>query len=165
MFPIHKYLFVGLFTFVNLWSIFIHDSDMLCGHAFEHYINGPAHHTLHHIYFSVNYGQYFTWADKVGGSFRQPAKGDDPMDAVLDLIAKREAESGKKVTQKDVYDIVDKLEAEVAHAAPAVEVESDDEGRSSSASDSGIGSDLGTPRDELEKEHVHVVGLLEKKRQ
>jgi len=23
-------------------------------------INGPAHHTLHHLYFNVNYGQYFT---------------------------------------------------------------------------------------------------------
>ncbi|KAK4055017.1 c-5 sterol desaturase [Microbotryomycetes sp. JL221] len=89
LFPIHKYMFIGLFTFVNLWSILIHDSDMLCGHAFEHYINGPAHHTLHHLYFTCNYGQYFTWADKAGGSFRVPAKGDDPLEAVVKAIEKK----------------------------------------------------------------------------
>jgi len=30
---------------------------MITGHIFEKAINGPAHHTLHHIYFTVNYGQ------------------------------------------------------------------------------------------------------------
>lgn len=35
----------------------IHDSDMITGHIFEKVINGPAHHTLHHLYFTVNYGQ------------------------------------------------------------------------------------------------------------
>ncbi|GAA6010016.1 hypothetical protein JCM10207_007520 [Rhodosporidiobolus poonsookiae] len=93
MFPIHKYLFIGLFSFVNLWSIFIHDSDMLCDHPLEHYINGPAHHTLHHIYFTCNYGQYFTWGDKAFKSFRVPAKGDDPLIAVLANIEKKKLDS------------------------------------------------------------------------
>ena len=35
----------------------IHDSDMITGHWLENIINGPAHHTLHHLYFTVNYGQ------------------------------------------------------------------------------------------------------------
>ena len=35
----------------------IHDSDMITGHPLEKIINGPAHHTLHHLYFTVNYGQ------------------------------------------------------------------------------------------------------------
>lgn len=30
---------------------------MITGHPLEKVINGPAHHTLHHIYFTVNYGQ------------------------------------------------------------------------------------------------------------
>ena len=34
-----------------------HDSDMITGHRLEHLINGPAHHTLRHLYFTVNYGQ------------------------------------------------------------------------------------------------------------
>jgi hypothetical protein len=30
---------------------------MITGHPLENVINGPAHHTLHHLYFNVNYGQ------------------------------------------------------------------------------------------------------------
>lgn len=30
---------------------------MVTGHPLEKIINGPAHHTLHHLYFTVNYGQ------------------------------------------------------------------------------------------------------------
>ena len=30
---------------------------MVTGHFLEKFINGPAHHTLHHLYFTVNYGQ------------------------------------------------------------------------------------------------------------
>ena len=52
---------------------------MITDHPLEKIINGPAHHTLHHLYFTVNYGQYFTWADMVGGSYRHPMKELDPM--------------------------------------------------------------------------------------
>lgn len=45
----------------------IHDSDMITGHALEKVINGPAHHTLHHIYFTVNYGQ--VRAQLISGGF------------------------------------------------------------------------------------------------
>ncbi|KAF9237661.1 C5-sterol desaturase [Melanogaster broomeanus] len=79
IFPLHRWLYLALFVFVNFWSIFIHDSDMITGHPLEHVINGPAHHTLHHLYFTVNYGQYFTWADRVGGSYRQPDSSLDPL--------------------------------------------------------------------------------------
>lgn len=33
---------------------------MITGHPLEKAINGPAHHTLHHLYFTVNYGQVRT---------------------------------------------------------------------------------------------------------
>ncbi|KAI0050467.1 hypothetical protein FA95DRAFT_1513941 [Auriscalpium vulgare] len=78
VFPLHRYLYLGLFVLVNIWSILIHDSDMITGHFLEKVINGPAHHTLHHLYFTVNYGQYFTWADRFGGSYRQPESSLDP---------------------------------------------------------------------------------------
>jgi lathosterol oxidase len=69
---------------------------MITGHPLENVINGPAHHTLHHLYFTVNYGQvcfyplpphsisdscpmqYFTWADRAGGSYRHPESSLDP---------------------------------------------------------------------------------------
>ncbi|KAG8213033.1 C5-sterol desaturase [Butyriboletus roseoflavus] len=79
LFPLHRCVYLGLFVFVNFWSILIHDSDMITGHPLEHVINGPAHHTLHHLYFTVNYGQYFTWADRAGGSYRQPESRLDPL--------------------------------------------------------------------------------------
>ena len=57
LFPLHRYLYMVLFVFVQLWTILIHDGDMITGHFFERYINSPAHHTLHHLYFTCNYGQ------------------------------------------------------------------------------------------------------------
>ncbi|GAA5896076.1 C-5 sterol desaturase [Sporobolomyces salmoneus] len=169
MFPIHKYLFIGLFSFVNFWSIFIHDSDMLCGHPLEHYINGPAHHTLHHIYFTCNYGQYFTWADKYFSSFRIPAKGDDPLLAVLAQIERKKIldaveaaekkeglklvnEEGEKISERDVVtelvqvvpELSEEEEEEVESEAPTME-------RSQSASDSGIGSEPDSAGEEEKK--------------
>ncbi|EIM91018.1 C5-sterol desaturase [Stereum hirsutum FP-91666 SS1] len=79
IFPLQRHLYLALFVAVNFWSIFIHDSDMITGHFLEKVINGPAHHTLHHLYFTVNYGQYFTWADRWGGSYRQPESSLDPL--------------------------------------------------------------------------------------
>ncbi|KAF8150654.1 fatty acid hydroxylase [Crassisporium funariophilum] len=79
IFPVHRILYLVLFVAVNIWSILIHDSDMITGHPLEHVINGPAHHTLHHLYFTVNYGQYFTWADRAGGSYRHPESHLDPL--------------------------------------------------------------------------------------
>jgi lathosterol oxidase len=114
VFPLQRWLYLALFVFVNVWSILvcldlnrvcililnpelqIHDSDMITGHALEKVINGPAHHTLHHLYFTVNYGQYFTWADRWGGSYRQPASELDPMLEVLAAKnAKRKEVMGK----------------------------------------------------------------------
>lgn len=52
-----KYLYLVLFVLVQVWTIFIHDGDMISGHFLERFINSPAHHTLHHLYFTCNYGQ------------------------------------------------------------------------------------------------------------
>ncbi|KZV60722.1 hypothetical protein PENSPDRAFT_593751 [Peniophora sp. CONT] len=86
VFPLHRGLFLGLFVFINFWTILIHDSDMVTGHFLEKAINGPAHHTLHHLYFTVNYGQYFTFADRLGNSYRQPEAALDP---ALDLVKRK----------------------------------------------------------------------------
>jgi lathosterol oxidase len=43
------------------------------------------------MYFTVNYGQYFTWADRAGGSYRQPQTSDDPLLEVLQLEADAKA--------------------------------------------------------------------------
>ena len=93
LFPIQRHLYLAMFVFVNIWTILIHDSDMITGHPLEHIINGPAHHTLHHLYFTVNYGQYFTWADKYYKSYKHPAAELDPLLEVQ--MAKRKEDEKK----------------------------------------------------------------------
>ncbi|KAK1921215.1 putative C-5 sterol desaturase [Papiliotrema laurentii] len=103
LFPLHKYLYIGLFVFVQLWTILIHDGDMISGHLLERYINSPAHHTLHHLYFTCNYGQYFTWADSYFDSYRAPAPELDPIHESLRMMKKKGLvdEDGKEIPQKN----------------------------------------------------------------
>jgi len=89
IFPLHRYLYLGLFVFVQLWTILIHDGDMVSGHWLERFINSPAHHTLHHLYFTCNYGQYFTWADSYFQSYRAPAPELDPIHESLRMMRKK----------------------------------------------------------------------------
>ncbi|TPX44960.1 hypothetical protein SeLEV6574_g04173 [Synchytrium endobioticum] len=69
LFPLHSWLYLGLFVFVNVWTISIHDGAHLYGGGI---LNGTAHHTIHHAKFNYNYGQYFTLWDRIGGSYRYP---------------------------------------------------------------------------------------------
>ncbi|RYP07262.1 hypothetical protein DL765_009214 [Monosporascus sp. GIB2] len=71
LFPLNKYASVALFVFVNFWSILIHDGEYL---ANSPVINGAACHTMHHLYFNYNYGQYTTLWDRLGNSYRKPSE-------------------------------------------------------------------------------------------
>lgn len=86
MIPMHKYLYLFMFVFVNFWTVMIHDGKynvvyeyetrliQLLGEFISHseIINTSAHHFVHHVYFNYNYGQYFTFWDRLGNSHRQP---------------------------------------------------------------------------------------------
>lgn len=103
----HKQLYLFLFVMVQVWTIFIHDGDMISGSWWEKYINSPAHHTLHHLYFTCNYGQvslcapisfliqmltpiqYFTWADSYYDSYRSPEPELDPLLASIEVMKKK----------------------------------------------------------------------------
>ncbi|RPA87142.1 hypothetical protein BJ508DRAFT_410689 [Ascobolus immersus RN42] len=69
LFPLHKFGYIGLFIFVNCWTILIHDGEFVADHPA---INGAACHTYHHLYFNYNYGQFTTFWDRIGGSYRRP---------------------------------------------------------------------------------------------
>ncbi|KAM0820812.1 hypothetical protein AB5N19_06632 [Seiridium cardinale] len=69
LFPLQKVAYVGLFIFVNFWTIMIHDGEYVANSPL---INGAACHTMHHLYFNYNYGQYTTLWDRFGGSYRKP---------------------------------------------------------------------------------------------
>ncbi|KAI5461551.1 hypothetical protein BGZ63DRAFT_414263 [Mariannaea sp. PMI_226] len=87
--PMQKYLYLVLFAMVQVWTILIHDGDMITGHWLEKFINSPAHHTLHHMYFTVNYGQYFTWADNYWDSHRAPQPELDPIHDALKVMREK----------------------------------------------------------------------------
>ncbi|EXJ62716.1 hypothetical protein A1O7_03154 [Cladophialophora yegresii CBS 114405] len=69
LFPLQKFAYIALFAFINVWTIFIHDGEY---YANSPIINGAACHTMHHLYFNYNYGQFTTLWDRLGGSYRKP---------------------------------------------------------------------------------------------
>ncbi|GMG40487.1 unnamed protein product [Ambrosiozyma monospora] len=71
IFPLHKVSYLFLFTFVNFWTVMIHDGEYMSN---DPVINGAACHTIHHLYFNYNYGQFTTLWDRLGGSYREPEK-------------------------------------------------------------------------------------------
>ncbi len=88
LFPLQKFAYIALFIFINVWTVFIRkrpasssvlsitnshivldDGEYVANSGF---INGAACHTMHHLYFNYNYGQFTTLWDRLGGSYRQP---------------------------------------------------------------------------------------------
>jgi lathosterol oxidase len=69
LFPLQKFAYVALFIFVNMWTILIHDGEYVTENPI---VNGAACHSLHHSKFEVNYGQFFTVFDRIGGTYRRP---------------------------------------------------------------------------------------------
>ncbi|CCH60755.1 hypothetical protein TBLA_0D02520 [Henningerozyma blattae CBS 6284] len=67
--PLNKVLYLFLFSFVNFWTVMIHDGNHMSNNP---YVNGTACHTVHHLYFNYNYGQFTTLWDRLGGSYRKP---------------------------------------------------------------------------------------------
>lgn len=49
----------------------IHDGEYMSN---DPIVNGAACHTIHHLYFNYNYGQFTTLWDRLGGSYREPEK-------------------------------------------------------------------------------------------
>uniref|UniRef100_A0A7S0HMC8 Fatty acid hydroxylase domain-containing protein n=1 Tax=Hanusia phi TaxID=3032 RepID=A0A7S0HMC8_9CRYP len=80
LFPMNKVLYLGMFIFVNMWTISIHDGWFV---SFDGVINSSAHHAEHHLHFTCNYGQYFTFWDRMFGSHRYPDHESlDPVNAI-----------------------------------------------------------------------------------
>ncbi|KAI9677595.1 MAG: c-5 sterol desaturase [Caeruleum heppii] len=69
IFPLQKFAYITLFVFINIWTVFIHDGEYVANSPI---INGAACHTMHHLYFNFNYGQFTTLWDRLGGSYRKP---------------------------------------------------------------------------------------------
>lgn len=92
IFPLQKFAYVILFGFINLWTVFIHDGEYV---ANSPVINGAACHTMHHLYFNYNYGQFTTLWDRMGGSYRKPN----------DELFRRETKMGQKEWERQVKEM------------------------------------------------------------
>ncbi|KAK9236994.1 hypothetical protein V1525DRAFT_405278 [Lipomyces kononenkoae] len=87
VFPLQKISYLLLFVNINLWTILIHDGEYMTNNPL---INGAACHTLHHLYFNYNYGQFTTLWDRIGRSYRTPEK------SLFDQKAKMSAATWKQ---------------------------------------------------------------------
>jgi len=76
--PLNKYLYLSLFLLVCTWTVSIHDGK---GFYYGDIINGADHHTIHHSDFKYNYGQYFTFWDRVMGTHRLPKRSVSTINA------------------------------------------------------------------------------------
>ena len=72
--PINFWLYLGMVLFVTLWSVMIHDRVSLVPGGI---VNHTGCHTAHHWYYAYNYGQYFTFWDRLCGTYRDPAELPD----------------------------------------------------------------------------------------
>jgi lathosterol oxidase len=92
LFPLQKFAYVFLFVFINIWTVLIHDGEY---YADNPIINGAACHTMHHLYFNFNYGQFTTLWDRLGGSYRKPN----------DELFRKEVKMSKAVWKEQVKEI------------------------------------------------------------
>jgi lathosterol oxidase len=69
LFPVHVAVYAGFLVFVSVWSVLIHDRVRIV-RAWS--VNGTGHHTAHHRYNKANYGQFFTFWDRLAGTHRAP---------------------------------------------------------------------------------------------
>ncbi|KAI9496331.1 hypothetical protein BDB00DRAFT_809983 [Zychaea mexicana] len=92
--PMHKWLYMSMFMFVNIWTILIHDGNFISRSTI---INTSAHHAVHHLYFNYNYGQYFTFWDRFGESHRAPT--EEQYDAELRINKKTWAQQAKEAEE------------------------------------------------------------------
>jgi len=67
--PVHVSIYMGMLTFVAVWAVLIHDRVSIVRHPFVLY---TGHHTIHHHFNKYNYGQFFTFWDRWGGTYKSP---------------------------------------------------------------------------------------------
>ncbi|KAF2457076.1 hypothetical protein BDY21DRAFT_304056 [Lineolata rhizophorae] len=97
--PLQKFAYVVLFVFINVWTVLIHDGEYVADNPV---INGAACHTMHHLYFNYNYGQFTTLWDKLGGSYRRP---NEELFRREDKMGKEEWERQVRETEKIVKEV------------------------------------------------------------
>jgi lathosterol oxidase len=102
------HLFLALFVGVQIWTFNIHDNMFLTAND---YVNGAAHHAIHHLEFNYNYGQYFTLWDRLCGTHRFPENSEKFKEYFDKAFALKQKKQGAKeiVVLNDAIGINSKL--------------------------------------------------------
>eukprot|EP00741_Cyanophora_paradoxa_P006161 tig00000944_g5974.t1 len=87
--PVNVWVYFGLLEFMSIWSFSIHDRLHVANNG---WLLGARYHTVHHAVNSYNYGQFFTFWDKLGGTLKD-YEGED---IKLQEENQKLASSGKK---------------------------------------------------------------------
>jgi lathosterol oxidase len=69
--PLNGYLYLLMQGVMSLWSVSSHDRVALVRFRWFNYVDN---HTLHHWFYRCNYGQFFTFWDRVMGTWRDPVE-------------------------------------------------------------------------------------------
>jgi sterol desaturase/sphingolipid hydroxylase (fatty acid hydroxylase superfamily) len=73
IFPIHFITLIAVLTTMTIWAVLNHLGLDRLPLSFPHHwlgrwFIGPAHHSIHHLNYTVHYGLYFTFWDKMLGT-------------------------------------------------------------------------------------------------
>jgi lathosterol oxidase len=89
--PTNVWVYLSLWTFSALWTIMIHDRVRWSPDFLSSILNHTGCHTAHHWFYRHNYGNYFTFWDKLCGTYFDPDRLPEQFFAVKSASAAREA--------------------------------------------------------------------------
>jgi lathosterol oxidase len=69
--PLNGYVYLAMQSLMSLWSVSSHDRVALVRWRWFNYADN---HTLHHWFYRCNYGQFFTFWDRIMGTWRNPVE-------------------------------------------------------------------------------------------
>jgi lathosterol oxidase len=69
--PLNGVLYLAMQSTMSLWSVGSHDRVAVFRWKWFNYVDN---HTLHHYFFRCNYGQFFTFWDRLMGTWRNPVE-------------------------------------------------------------------------------------------
>jgi lathosterol oxidase len=67
--PTHIGVYLGFMIFIMIWAFLIHDGITFFASST---MNHSSHHVMHHLNNKYNYGQFFTFWDRIGKTYRPP---------------------------------------------------------------------------------------------
>jgi lathosterol oxidase len=69
--PLNGFVYLAMEGLMSLWSVASHDRVALVRWRWFNYVDN---HTLHHWFYRCNYGQFFTFWDRIAGTWRNPVE-------------------------------------------------------------------------------------------